>query len=311
MKKFFLIFAVIFTVVVTSTARAAEFDMIEYSAQIKLQWLKEAGVPEAKKFLKLLNRPVFFSAQNLNDYERIRLTNALFQEMNLAAGLEYVRYNDYNNIYDLACSLSPRAMLLGDEGRRVIVGELATVALIGDWFIYDLGGKSKDIVDYETIPVQDRVAMMQYAHKFKGAVCVIEQGLMIYLNAYDRDSMFDNIRDVLKEHGGCLITSDFVQQKYFKDVAAALYGESEAEIIYKETKEMYEKVYGEKLNDDSLQDEDSAMKYLESHGLHAEKIPLFHEAPKLNVKSQLTPEQIERVNKVAAKNYLWVITAIQ
>lgn len=310
MKKFLTTFLLIAALTITTTARAAEFEMVEYSAQVKLQWLASAGIPEAQKFLKLIDRPVFFNKDNLNDFERIRLANSLYQELNYAAAIEYVRANNYSNVFDLACSLSPRAMILGDEGRRVVVGELQTVCLLGDWCVDEFGKKAKKNVDYDAFWLQDGAGMMASADKFKGEICIIEQGVIIYLTDEVRAQMFDNLRDVLKKHGGCLITSDFNQKKYFTDVAAALFGENEAPTIYNETKAMYEQVFGDKISDESLQDEQEVNDFLKTHGLVARKVPLFTSTPKLFISSQLTPAQIQKVNEVAAKNYLWVITAL-
>lgn len=309
MKKFFATF-LLFALMITSTARAAEFEMVEYSAQVKLQWLSEAGVPDAQKFLKLINRPVFFNADNLNDFERIKLVNSLYQELNLAAAIEYVREKNYGKVFDLACSISPRAMILGDEGRKVIVGELQTVCLLGDWCVYEFGNKAKQNVDYDAFWLQDGLMMMASADKLKGPMCIIEQGVMIYLAADVRDKMYDNIYNVLKKYGGCMITSDFCQKRYFKDVAAALYGEDQALTLYNETKAMYEKVLDDKIADSDLQDEREAMEYLNAHGLRAEKIPLFRTTPKLYVSDKLTPAQLQRVNELVTKDYLWVITTI-
>ena len=303
--------ALLIAALTVSTARAAEFEMVEYSAQVKLQWLAAAGIPEAQKFLKLIDRPVFFNEKNLNDFERIQLANSLYQELNYAAAIEYVRQNNYGNVFDLACSLSPRAMILGDEGRKVIVGELQTVCLLGDWCLEEFGSK-KAIrnVEYNAFWLQDKAGMTASADKLKGEVCIIEQGVIIYLADDVRAQMFDNIRDVLKKHGGCLITSDFNQKQYFTDAAAALFGEDQAPTIYAETKAMYEKVFGDKISDESLQDEQEAMDFLKTHGLVARKVPLFTSTPKLNVYSKLTPAQIQAVNELAAKSYLWVITAL-
>lgn len=309
MKKFLAV--MMFALTIATTARAAEFEMVEYSAQVKLQWLAAAGIPEAQNFLKLIDRPVFFNADNLEDFERIELTNSLYQELNYAAAIGYVRQNNYRNVMDLACSLSPRAMVLGGEGRQVIVGELQTVCLLGDWCLEEFGSK-KAIrnVEYKAFWLQDKAGMMASADKLKGELCIIEQGVIIYLTDEVRAKMFDNLRDVLKKHGGCLITSDFVQKQYFTDVAAALYGEEAAPTIYAETKTMYEKVFDDKIADESLQDEQEVNEFLKTHGLIARKVPLFRTEPTLNIKAKLTPEQIQRVNELAAKNYLWVITAL-
>ena len=309
MKKFLAV--MMFALMLTTTARAAEFEMVEYSAQVKLQWLAAAGIPEAQKFLKLIDRPVFFTTDNLNDFERIELTNALFQELNYAAAIEFVRQNNSKNVMDLACSLSPRAMILGEDGRKVIVGELQTVCLIGDWCLEEFGSKKAiKNVEYTSFWLQDKAGMMAAADKLKGEICIIEQGVMIYLADDVRAQMYENLRDVLKKHGGCLITSDFTQKKYFTDVAAALYGEAEAPTIYAETKAMYENVFGDKISDETLQDEQEAIDFLKTHGLVARKVPLFNRPPKLNISKKLTAEQLAKVNEVAAKNYLWVITAL-
>ena len=307
-KKFLAV--IMFVLMLTTTARAAEFEMVEYSAQVKLQWLAAAGIPEAKSFLKLIDRPVFFHADNLDDFERIEMTNALYQELNYAAAIEFVRDKNYRNVMDLACSLSPRAMVLGDEGRKVVVGELATVCLIGDWLTDELGKKAKKNLYYDVIPVESARAMSTSADKLQGKICIIEQGLMIYLDDERCGQMYDNIRDVLKKHGGCMITSDFCQKKYFTDTAAVLYGEQNAPLIYEETKAMYEKVLDDKIADDVLQDEKTAIEFLKMHGLRAVKFPLFTKSPKLNIFDKLTPAQIQKVNELTTKNYLWVITAL-
>ena len=309
MKKFFAV--ILFALMITTTARAAEFEMVEYSAQVKLQWLVAAGIPEAQTFLKLLERPVFFSAENLVDFERIQKVNALYQELNYAAAIEYVKEMNYLNVMDLACSFSPRPMVLAQDGRKVIVGELATVCLIGDYFMDECAGKkARKKISYEVIPVEDGKIMQAQANKFNGKVCIIEQGLMIYLDEERCGQMFDNIRDVLKKHGGCMITSDFVQKKYFTETAAALYGEQNAPTLYEETKAVYAKVLDDTLADDFLQDEQAAMEFLKAHGLKAEKVPLFKTTPNLFISKQLTPIQIKNINELAAKDYLWIITAI-
>ena len=309
MKKFLAV--IMFALMLTTTARAAEFEMVEYSAQVKLQWLAAAGIPQAQKFLELIERPVFFHADNLNDFERLEMTNALYQELNMNAAMEFVREKKYNNVMDLACSFSPRGMILAQEGRKVVVGELQTVCLLGDYFMDECAGKkARKNISYDAFWLQDKKGMMASADKLKGEICIIEQGVIIYLTPEIRGKMFDNIRDVLKKHGGCLITSDFTQKKYFMDVAAALYGEENSATLYDETKAMYERVYDDKILDNDLQDEQEAMEFLKAHGLRAVKYPLFTKTPNLCIYNKLTPAQIEKVNELSAKNYLWVITAL-
>ena len=313
LKKFFSAVALILFLLVPKFSEAAEFEMVEYSALVKLQWLKAAGIPEADKFFKTIGKNPFFSERNLKDFDRIEKLNSVFQELNYAAAIEYVKANDYKSVMDIACSFSPRPMILAKDNRKVNVCELQAVVVTADELMKKLADKkTQQNVGYEVVLVEDRDAMFETAKKTgSGKVCIIEQGLMVYLPRERETRMFEIIRDVLTERGGCCITSDFVMKDYFKKVAAGLYGEKDSQLLYDETKAMYEKVLDDKLFDETYKSENDAISYLKNLGLKVEKVPLLADASKLNCLKNLTPEQRENISKVAAENYLWVLTPIK
>jgi BRCT domain type II-containing protein len=66
----------------------------------------------------------------------------------------------------------------------------------------------------------------------------------------------------------------------------------------------------DELANDFLQDEQAAMEFLKTHGLRVEKVPLFSTTSKLFIGDKLSPAQIQKVNELAKKDYLWGITAL-
>ena len=143
----------------------------------------------------------------------------------------------------------------------------------------------------------------------KDKICVIENGLMIYLTEDRANEMFKLIKEVLQKHGGCFISTDYVTKDYFKEIAAALYGESQAQLLYDETKVMYEQLFDNPIFDDTFKTQNEAIEFFSAHGLKVTPVPLLTDTSALYCTKTLTPQQVEKIHQIAAKNYLWVITA--
>ncbi|MBQ6976603.1 MAG: hypothetical protein IJQ16_08660 [Selenomonadaceae bacterium] len=309
--KFFatvIICAVIF--LCGGKTQAAEFELVSYSAQVKLQWLANTGMPEAKKILQELGTANIYGKKNLKDYKRLELLNGIYQELCYASTAEYVKTKNYKNVMDIGGGYTPRAVVMVNDGRKYIGAELNAVALSAIHIMPKfINAKYKNNLSYEDVPVEDRNSMITTANQFKGELCIIEDGLQIYLTRERTDAMFTLIHEILKNHGGCFITSDFVTKEMFKELAAAVYGENAAQPLYDETKAMYENLFGEPLKDNTFKSQDEALKFLQSKGFNVQQVPLVIDTSKLYSLKNLTPEQAEKVKQVCAKNYLWVITA--
>jgi hypothetical protein len=301
-----LVFCTIFTVKVS----AAEFEMVSYSALVKLQWLSYSGQPEAKKILKTLKVTNLYDKKNLPDYERLEKLNSIYQELNYASTVEYVRNKGYGNILDIGGGFTPRAVVFARDGRKYYGAELMAVAVSAtDVMSKVLNKKDFQNVTYDEVLVEDREAMLNAADEFNGKICIIENGLMIYLTEDRATEMFKLVKEVLQKHGGCFISTDYVTKDYFKEIAAALYGEDQADLLYGETKVMYEQLFDNPIFDDTFKTQDEALKFFAAHGLKVEQVPLLTDTSKLYCLKTLTPQQVEKIKQVAAKNYLWVITA--
>lgn len=294
---------------INPTARAAEFEMISYSAQVKLQWLAAAGIPDAQTYNKLLNKPNFFNKDNLKDFDRIEKVNAIYNEFCYASFIDFVRAHDYKNIYEIGCSYSPRLIPLVKDGRRYAGIELAAVAMLAD----DLAERVLDKkyhgqFEYFDAPVSDRDAMLAAATFLDGQICIIEQGLMIYFNREQIAEMLINIKDILKKHGGCFVTSNFARKPYFAQIVEPLYGSDAVEPLYRRTRMLYEDVLGDPMYDDTFQSEEDALKFLDNLGFNVEKAPLFTSEPNLYSFKGLNANQINSLKLLAKQDYIWVLT---
>ncbi len=311
LKNFLTIILCTTILIFSAKVSAAELEMVSYSAQVKLQWLAAAGVPEAKKILDKLGQVNIYSEKNLRDYDRIEKVNSIYQELVYAATVQYVQQNNYKNILDIGGGYTPRAYVFAREGRKYYGGELMAIAVSADEVMKQiLPSKYMKNVIYDEVLAEDSDAFLTAAAALDGKICIVEQGLMIYLTQDRLAAMYENIRDVLNQNGGCFITSDLMTREIFKDIASALYGEEQAQILYDETKDMYEELFFGLLNEENFNDRLDAIQYARDElDLNIHYAPLILDASKLYCTRQLTAEQAAKIEKIAAKKYLWVITA--
>ncbi|MBQ9478645.1 MAG: hypothetical protein IJU71_03745 [Selenomonadaceae bacterium] len=293
----------------SSTVHAAEFEMISYSAQVKLQWLAAAGIPDAVIYNQLLNKRDFFNRDNLNDFDRIEKVNAIYNDFCYASFIDFVKANNYQNVYEIGCSYSPRVVALAKAGCNYVGAELSAVALVAD----DLARRVLDKryhhqFAYFDAPVVDRAAMLDSANFLNGKVCVIEQGLMIYFNRDQIAGMLENIKAILHQHGGCFVTSNFVRKDYFADIVTPIYGAGSVDDLYFETKSMYEGVLGDPMYDDTFSSKEDAIAFLNGLGFEVKEAPLFTEEPELDCFKGLTDEQIGALKTLGRQKYIWVLT---
>lgn len=310
--KMFSTAMLICAVIFLSSAKsfAAEFELVSYSAQVKLQWLANTGMPEAKNIMAEIGTANIYNRKNLKDYDRLEKLNGIYQELCYASTAQYVKTNDYKNIMDIGGGYTPRAMVMVNDGRKYISAELNAVALSATQIMPKfIKPQYKNNLSYEDVPVEDRNRMITTANQFNGKLCIIEDGLQIYLTRDRIDSMFTLIHEILKKHGGCFITSDFVTKEMFKELAAAVYDGNSAQTLFNETKLMYENLFGNELYMDTFKSQADAINFLKSKGLKVQQVPLVADTSQLYSLKNLTPQQAAKVKQLCAKNYLWVITA--
>lgn len=125
---------------------------------------------------------------------------------------------------EIACGYSPRGMELSGAGIHYAGGDFSSVAnsmkkLTENYVSAD----QKKNLDYCEMDCTDRKQMESAAAILEGPVCIVTEGLFMYLNAAQTAIFFDNIHAILQEKRGCFITQDFSTKNFVMDVAEAIY----------------------------------------------------------------------------------------
>lgn len=285
---------------------AADF---QYIAPLSLHWLARAGVPEAHEYIKNLRANDAINPSDVKNFARVEKANAIYRELKYAALNNFIQSEGYKNILELGCGVSPRGIFLARKGMNYVGADLEAVANIAAScapnFLTDTEKKN---ISFAAADVTDREAMLTAAKNFPGKVCIVEEELAQNLSRTQQRAMLENIRDILKIHGGCFVTSDYTSREIFMESAAAVYGKKTAEEIASETKKIYENTSEPDFSQTIFESQKDALNFFRDEGFRVEMRPLLTKTQQLHSLQSLNDEQIKSVQKVAGKKFLWVVT---
>ena len=293
----------------TYAAKPEPSSAVSYTAPITLYWLAKSNVPEAVEYIKYIDAEKIIKSENIAQYERVEKVNKIYQEIRYASLNDYIANENYKNVMDLGCGVSPRFLYTAPKKINYVGVELPEVVKVLNVYAPNfLNDESKKYVKFAACDVADKKEMLKAAKDFKGKVCIVEEGLLMYLPRDKQKAMLENIRELLKKHGGCFVTSDFVPGKIFMSVNKTIYGEEDALIIAKSTQKLYENISEVFFNDTIFKTEEEAVKFIESAGLKVEMIPLFNTAPDIRSIRDLNNNDIKKIHDMLQQKFLWVIT---
>ena len=120
-----------------------------------------------------------------------------------------------------------------------------------------------------------------------GPLCITTEGLLMYFSDSEAGALCDNIRMLLKEHGGYRLTSDPEASLQYLLTLQPIAGERFKEILMQSLNRVQDKsdvsVGKNALNvsarGDTAQNMKNAMMFLASHGLKAERIIIADQMP--------------------------------
>ena len=92
---------------------------VSYTAPITLYWLAKAGVPEAVEYVQYIDAEKILKPENISQYERVERINKIYQEIRYASLNDFIESENYSNVMDLGCGVSPCClhMALQERGR--------------------------------------------------------------------------------------------------------------------------------------------------------------------------------------------------
>ena len=308
--RIFALMAVLATVA-TNRAMAEEMELVSYTAYTSIYWLQDAGVPEAKEFSKAIGRNVYIARDSVKDYKRLVPVNRLYHEMRYTAINNYVVDKDYKNVMDIACGFSSRGIFLARQGRHFVGAEFKPIVMAaGNKIKACLTPEEQKSVSYEVVDATDKESMTAAADTMDGKICVVMDGLMMYLDREQQAATLQNIRDILKKHGGAYVTFDFSARDFVKESARVVYGNEDADEIYRESAKIYESISDADFEKSFFPNDEAATKFIEAQGLKVERRPVVENTDAVIYSAKkFNKGQKERLKDLEGKKLLWVITA--
>jgi len=311
-KKFFIVVFLVVGLLINSQALAAKpkaSSDISYIAPITLYWLAKSGVPEAMEYVQYINAEKILKPENISQYERVERINKIYQEIRYTSLNDYIESENYSNVLDLGCGVSPRCLNMARRGKNYVGTELADVVEVLNFYTPNfLKDDARKYVRFAVADIASREEMMNSAKSLNGKICIVEEGLLMYLSRDKQKAMLENIREILKEHGGAFVTSDFVAGKIFMDINRTIYGDEDAMVVAKETQKVYEDLSHIFFSETIFKTEAEAVKFIEDAGLKVKMCPILTNPSKIISIRDLNRRDIESMNNLMQQKLLWVIT---
>lgn len=293
----------------TFAARPKPSSAVVYTAPLTLYWLSKAGVPEAVEYVQYIDAETILKAENISQYERVERINKIYQEIRYSSLNDFIAAGNYTNVIDLGCGVSPRCLWTARKGINYVGVDLQDVVnvlnIYAPNFIKD---DMKNYVKFVVADVAKRDEMKNTTKGLQGEVCIVGEDLLMYLSREQQKAMLENIREILKEQGGCFVTSDFTSGEIFMSSNKAVYGDEDALVVAKETQRLYEDISEVAFGNTLFKSTEEAVKFVEDLGLKVEMRPVFTSTPDLISIRDLNSRDIEKIHAMTQQKLLWVIT---
>lgn len=292
-----------------SAAKPEPSSAVSYTAPITLYWLAKAGVPEAVEYVQYIDAEKILKSENISQYERVERINKIYQEIRYASLNNFIESENYTNVMDLGCGVSPRCLYMARKGINYVGTDLSDVVEVLNFYAPNfVKDEMRKYIRFAVADATDHSEMINAAKGLDGKICIVEDGLLMYLSRDQQKAMLENIRDILRKNGGVFVTSDFVAGDIFMSINRTIYGDEDSLVVAKETQKVYEDLSKVFFNDTIFKSTEEAVKFIEEAGLKVEMRPIFTGTPNIISIRDLNSRDIESINALMQQKLLWVIT---
>jgi len=153
------------------------------------------------------------------------------------------------------------------------------------------------------VDVTDRESVMAAADRLEGPIAIITEGLMFYLNDYEQKTVCENMAAVLRKHGGCYITPDFISGSYALDFARAIVGEKGAAALLRTTRQ-YNDAGDSNITDTMQKPIEQIIAMFNEAGLEVRQHPVYTDAMEVRSLSQIDAALLPRLKPILAQGQL-------
>lgn len=213
-----------------------------------------------------------------------------------------------DTIVDLPCGYVPRGLALTEAGKEFYGLDLPAVIEELEPAIREIATSGQnDKMHFASVDATNLDSLRNALEGAKGKLCILTDGLLGYFNDPELDSVLNNIREILKEHGGMWITAD----KYSRELGAETFSiltDSDGELIKEMMQKGGAKVANIPVNHTVIQGEVSeAKKYFKEHGFEIEEVTYAKKLPQLTSLND-NSDDLEKLRKAYESIIMWVMT---
>ena len=289
------------------------------TAKMTVFQLASAGVKDAARVAEKLNLS-FEETQNSvsTTVSPEQMTaNVILVETRWRTCAAIAEKTGCKTIVDLPCGYTPRAKAISQKGIAYYGLDLPAAISEAEPAILSLIDEDKrSSVHFCGVDATNGESLKAALKDAEGPVCITTEGLLMYFTDSEVGALCDNIRMILKEHGGCWVTADTETGMQYIMTMQPIAGDRFMEIMMKSKTTAEDKsdvnVGSNSLNvspqGDVAQNMKNAMTFLARHGLKAERMILAEHMPEINSLSYVTPEQAQAIKQNMQKCAYWKIT---
>lgn len=275
--------------------------------------MAKADIPDSSAIVHALGVKEDEVLQSMADPD-ILLGNALVVETKYRTMCSLIKASGYHTCADLPCGYTPKALRLTEEGIRFIGLDLPIVADEMEPVIRSLATHPERMSFYG-VDATNLESLVSALRNENQPLCITTEGMMMYFNESEVNTVISNIRSILEIHGGSWITPDPEFMLQFFGSFRSVFGErfleklATTKVAAKEQSDVSNLCNSFILNPaDALGSAGTAEETLRKHGLKVEKINLAEHMPTLNIYRQLTQRQISNFQEEMKQCHYWAIT---
>ena len=262
------------------------------TAKMTVFQLASIGDKDAAEIVKKLNltfEETQNSATSKTSPELMALNNIML-ETRYRTSVAIAQHLGYQTFVDLPCGYTPRAKTLSQKGITYYgLDLLAAIAEAEPAILSLIDEDKRSSVHFCGVDATNGESLKKALKDAEGPLCITTEGLLMYFSDFEAGALCDNIRMLLKEHGGYWLTSDPEAQ----DKSDVSVGKNALNVSAR---------------GDTAQNMKNAMMFLASHGLKAERIIIADHMPELKSLSNVTPDQAQTIKQNMQKCAFWKIT---
>ncbi len=289
------------------------------TARMTLFQLAASGHEDARAIAERLN----LTREDTQDSKTVKadeldlFINSIIMEVRYFTIGKLARESGFT-VVDLPCGFTPRALEFAKSGRKYVGMDLpATINEVEGTIMSLLDEDEKRFVSFEGVDATNYHSLKSAFDKIDGKVCITTEGLLMYLTDSEMDAMCDNIKKILKEHGGYWITLDPEISPLYVLIMKSFYGvEKTREIMYNSKDRIKDKSDGKVVSNtitismegDVQENTKNALNYIPSKGLKLERLPFADNVPEFKSLENADPEIVAQIKEGFKRVYIWKIS---